>query len=184
MARLIVYLNRTIVWLTLTLMLSVFPIISQARTLEVIGGGLTYHLWGYSYPDYVGKLIDDGSLIANPLVGVGYTNEDASSYASYKVFFGDNSLGYPIGGFTTGHGVRLGRWHLGLVIGGYLQDDDEYFNRGIVPFSLTTGRAAFVLIGGVEANYDIPLNDKCFLRINNLITPALTNHTLSFGFSF
>jgi hypothetical protein len=149
---------------------------SGADSVELITGGITYHL--LSDPSvtsqFSNKLNSDGSLIANALYGVKYTSYNEIIYSSYTLFGGANSIGAPMGGAIYSYGVELDRLDVGFVGGGYFQDSSLFLARGIE----TTN---FMPLLGVEVNYKIPLSEKTFIKINNLISVLVYNLSCSIG---
>jgi hypothetical protein len=154
------------------------------ETLELVGGGITVHIEdsGGVGQYFSNKITPDGRVIANPVVGLRYTDySDILLYWSGAGFYGVNSIAKPITGGLVSGGLGFEYVNVGLVAGGYVQNNNDFYNIGIQPYSLTDGSNAFVLMAGVEVNFKIPLSDDIFLGINNLLTPVVTNHTLSLG---
>ncbi len=154
-------------------------------TDELILGSLTYHLIGGGSEEFSNKLSQDGRLIDNFLIGYQFTETHLNLYDSLAIFGGDNSVGKPIGGFKFSTGVTDKTWYLGPVIGGYVQNNIYFERVGLQPLDFGPANGvALVPIIGVELNYRINLNKKYFIKFNNILTPALTNLTLSAGVSF
>lgn len=111
--------------------------------------------------------------------------EDKAYYESLAVFTGNDSVGGQIGGVKASKGVKLGNVYLGFVVGAYEQDDNKFDKVGLIPFQIAkAGSTGIVPIIGGEVNYKIGLYRDMFMKINNIITPVLTNTTLSLGFSY
>jgi hypothetical protein len=154
-------------------------------SVEIIGGSLTYHLLGNDFDSNSNKVSNDGRLIANPLFGLQYTTENNAYYESMALFSGDNSVGTQILGVKAAKGIKIGNLYLGLALGAYEQDDTEFNNRGIIPFEIgRLGTTGIVPVFGAEVNYKIVSYKDVFVKINNIISPVLTNTTLSVGVSF
>lgn len=167
----------------LVLLLLLFPAISNAYSLEVMGGGLTYHLidndTSYLYSN---KLTNDGRLIYNSVYGVGALYENEISYQSLSYFGGNNSVALPISGLLYKTGLKISNWYCGLAMGMYIQDDDKYRESGVDPFRMTEiGSTGLIPIVGISLDYKINITNKVYMKLNNLITPILTNNTLSAG---
>lgn len=154
-------------------------------SLEVIGGSLTYHLESSDNGPmpYDHTLTPDHELIDNPLFGLGYIHEAPNHYYwSAKLFGGENSVGKAMTGIDGSYGYRLGNWYFGGVAGGYIQNNKEFYNAGVISPSIAEwGDTGLVPIIGGEANYRINLSDRTYLKWNNLLTPMLYNMSLSFG---
>lgn len=150
-----------------------------ADSKEFIIGGLTYHM--FLEPDVTEKFTNkvgfSGALIANPMLGLGYTYVDDSTklYDSYRGFIGENSIGQPLIGGMYFYGKELKGIDLGMGIGAYIEDDSKFKQRGI-----ETG-SNIIPIYGFEINPKIILNNKKFIKFNNLISPLLIISTISFG---
>lgn len=176
-------------YLTYLILGSVFWIHSSARadvdtSLELIGGGLTYHLIdnGGSVKN-VNKLSGDGRLIDNPLLGVGIEIEVYHFlYQTFIGFSGANSVGKPIGGGLYEIGLVLNSFQIGLTAGAYVQNDVAFRDSGEEPFRLfEIGQYGLVPIVGLNVNYKLKLSNSVYLKLNNIITPILTNTTVSVG---
>lgn len=168
----------------LFILLLLFSAVSGADTLEIIGGGLTYHvLDGGASPLYSNKVTDDGRLIVTPTIGARFVhNLDIWWYDSAALFYSTNSIGRPVQGAMVSAGMHQEYFNIGLALGGYLQNNEEFRAKGIQPFSLDSDdEISIVPLLGIEVNFILPLTNRVFLGINNLLTPILTNHTLSLG---
>ena len=159
----------------------------NANEIEIVGGGITYHLWdGNNYSPYAHALTSNGRVILNPLAGVKFEHIDKESgtYFSLIGFGGDNSVSQPIYGGMYSMGYHYKFVDLGIVGGGYMQDDRPYTAAGFTTISVGPANNAMVPIVGVEVNFIIPLDNETYLRQSNIITPAITNHTIGFGIRF
>lgn len=173
--------------LVLILALNAF---AEQSSFEIIGGGITYHIMdqgGAQY--YTQKISNDGRLIFNPTLGFGIVHKIETpeyvtdQYASLKVFTGANSVGKPMNGVIMGYGWKYGPLYFGPVLGGYFQDDKEFEDQGVIPFRLfEVNHVGFVPILGAELDMKFNINKDCYLKLNNLISPIVTNTSLSFGF--
>jgi len=169
-------------WLMLLLFFLYIPV--QADSLELMGGSLTEHY--QSNPEYVGKIGTGNGLIYNALVGVRYNfdNYRTKWYTSTEIFGGLNSVHEGMVGAAgvLGYSVINEFLYTGAVIGMYTQNHSAFLNRGLVPFNLTQiGDYDLVPVVGIEINFKLNLTDALYLKLNNLITPILTNTSLSLG---
>jgi hypothetical protein len=162
--------------------------IAQAKdSLEVVGGSLTYHLEsssdGRPMP-YDHTLTPDHELIDNPLFGLGWVHQTKDDYYwGAKLFGGENSVGQPMTGLDASFGAVYGGWFIGVVGGGYVQNNKTFESAGVIPPSIAEfGDTGLVPIIGGEANYRINLWGNSYLKWNNLLTPMLYNMSLSIGF--
>lgn len=158
---------------------------AQARqSYEAMAGALTQH---FIVPDGASKQFDnrvseDGSLIANPMLAVRSLELGDYGYTSKSIFAGQNSIGELMGGIGASTGLRIGRLRSGLAIGGYLQDDQKFRDRGIQPFSLWTGtKIGITPIFGVEFSIDQKLTDHSRASIYTLVTPAMSVSLIGIG---
>ena len=157
------------------------------ESIELIGPGVTWHvLDNGAAPYFSNKLSSDGRLIYTPQVGFRKIHTDNQFvYSSFAAFMGSNSIGSPIYGFVGSTGVELLRiLHIGIAIGTYIQNNNDFNAKGLEPFSMTSGTNALVPILGFEINTQIPISDRMFIGFNNLITPVITNHNLSIGLGY
>lgn len=161
-----------------------------AKTEKEIGfGSFSYHLLGdsVSFSQLENKVSSDGRLISNGMVSFKSTSVQHREYTSDAIFAGQNSVAKPMAGYMAARGAYASEnLQLGFVYGFYIQDNREFLNRNIVnPFSLfQSSKINIVPVVGAEINYKINITQKHFIKINNIITPAVTNHTVSFGVEF
>lgn len=160
--------------------------LSSNAQLEITGGSFTYHLINPGDATlFSNKVSKDGKLIANPILGLQIITETGTEYTSMGGFVGQNSVGDDILGFKASRGVKYGHWYLGLVAGAYEQSSEGFYDKHLIPFQVAkVGDVGIVPILGVEASYRINLSQKYYVKLNNLISPVITNTTISFGFSF
>lgn len=166
-----------------------FPLVAKAN-MELVTGGVTYHLVNgqVTGKQFSNKISEDGDLIATPALGVTFMDEESfpGEYTSLTAFAASNSVGEPAAGvmFETGE-VFAKRLQIGLAFGGYLQDDREFRRRGIAPFVIAeVNNIGLAPVGGLAVNYKVDLFGDYYLRFNNILTPVITNHTVSFGKDF
>jgi hypothetical protein len=153
-------------------------------SVEAIGGGITYHVIDDGASSkYVTKWSSDGRLIFNQLYGIKYIDEFFDTYWSMALFGGNNSIGAPMTGAMGSLGFVWGNFNYGLAMGGYLQDDNAFRSKGIEPYRLSEfGNTGLVPILGAEINYKVDLSNRVYLRLNNLVSPVITNTSLSIGY--
>ena len=66
-----------------------------------------------------------------------------------------------------------------------MQDDAAFRRTKEIPFSVGTVQGLDIVpIFGAEVNYKIELNNSVYLKINNLLTQVITNHTIIIGMEF
>lgn len=184
----------------LTLGLGFLPIIiflqiivssCRADEVEVIAGSITEHFYTQGYhPEHKFNLGDHDRLIFNSVYGLRYnfTSPEWSSkrYLSLAGFYGENSVGLPMAGAMTSLGYNLFNRHLslGIVLGAYWQNNKDYLATGGYPFQWleADNGDALVPILGAEVGFSTGVGHDMALKLNTLITPLLTNTTLSLVF--
>ncbi len=159
---------------------------SAYAEVEVLGGGLTYHLIDNgAAQSFSHKLSNDGRLIANPSYGLTIYGHQDIFFKAVTVFAGENSVGSGMAGAMYSEGVEVGHAEVGLALGGYAQDSKSFTDLGIHSFRLTSIKGLdLVPLVGVVLNYRVPLSDKVYIKLNNLISPVITNTSLSLGYNF
>ena len=156
-------------------------------TLELLGPGITWHVIDGGVSNlYSHQLSHDGRLIYTPLIGLKKTHiSPDGTYHSFALFTADNSIGSPIYGFMGGVGVEFFKMmQAGFVGGGYIQNNEDFYAQGIVPYSMFGDTNAFVPLLGLEINFKFYTSDTVFVGFNNIITPIITNHSISVGLRF
>jgi|ERR1035437_440174 hypothetical protein len=173
------------------LFLLLFPIFCFAdiQSNELVLGSLTYHL--IDGPPISNKFQNqvspDGRLIDNFLIGFSHIDENNEhEYFSYTLFTGENSLAKPIGGFKLSTGKTDGGLYIGIVTGAYFQNNRDFTDQDIngVLTSVDWHSTGLVPIVGMEINYVLFHIGDIYLKLNNILTPVLTNHTFSIGQTF
>jgi hypothetical protein len=182
-------MTRILVAILITLAVAMFVANAHAgNSVEIIGPSITWHVvdGGGASQFYNHPISPDGRVLYTPMLGLKQTNLDSSGvYNSLALFTAQNSIGKPIYGGIMGTGLNIWKGiNAGFVFGGYVQNNTDFQNLGITPFSMTSGVNAFVPLMGLEVNFHIKLTDKTFFSINNTITPIITNHNLSFGVNY
>lgn len=172
----------------LLLLLLAGPVFAKTEK-EIGGGSLSYHILGdaESFSQLENKVSSDGRLISNAMLTFKVTEVENGYYSSKALFAGQNSVASAMGGFLASEGAYLNKnVQLGLVYGAYAQDNTRFLKRDIVnPFSInSTGKISIVPVFGMEVNFKTQLTKKHFMKLNNVITPTVTNPTVSFGVEF
>lgn len=174
-------------YIILSILFSSLLVRAEDRNLELMMGSITYHLinFGDVPKNFTNKLSSDGRLISNFLIGVQLIREDQVYYDSIGVFTGQNSIGDTIGGVKWSSGIHYNKLYIGGVLGAYVQDNRKFEHDGIRPFYIDEVNGTGVVpVVGVEVNYKINLSNKTYIKFNNIISPLLTNSSLSLGGSF
>lgn len=172
----------------LLLVLSFLSLAHAQDSTELVLGGVTYHVIDQENEStrYSNKLSSDGKLILTPTIG--YTKQYSlpfDEYASATLFLATDSVGQPAGGALGQWGYVFGNWQTGLVLGVYAQNDWEFHHRGIAPFECAEiGNIGLVPVGGFAVNYRVFMGKNTYIRFNNLISPVITDHTVSIGRNF
>lgn len=153
---------------------------------EVLGGGITYHVIdpGSNDAHFAHIISNDNRLIANPMFGLTLGEHDDRIFQSGTIFGGENSIGNSMFGGIYERGYQVGNWQLGLAVGAYEQNDNQYREKGIEPFRLTeVNGTGIVPVLGAAINYKINFSEQFYIKLNNVISPVITNSTISFGWS-
>ena len=164
----------------LFLLIFLLSVTANATVLsyEVTGGGLIYHPTVDSeaaklFPD---TLSSDGRLMYRSLLGVGGHAYYENRYESLHVFFGKNSINEPMAGGLYGNGWHWRNLNAGFICGAYMQDDDNFKRYGLHPFSVGAG---IVPVVGLEVSPRVRIGEDLWLKLNNILTPVITSHSLS-----
>jgi len=169
----------------------IFLIIMMAITaraensLELVGPGVTFHVIDGGVSNlYSNKLSNDGRLIYTAQLGLRYVSSEDFGYSSIGIFRALNSVGSPITGAIYGYGISMTNLNVGFVAGGYIQNNNDFYARGIQPFTLFGGTNALVPLVGFEINMKIPISKRTFIGFNNILSPVITNHNMSIGIKY
>jgi hypothetical protein len=124
------------------------------------------------------------------------------------MFGGANSVGLPMSGMVYERGYAFGGLDVGWVGGGYEQNDYAWRQKtqtnqvvSVVsnnyetftttktttyePFRLfEINGIGFVPIVGGAINYRVSLSKTTYIKLNNIISPVITNTSLAFGWNF
>jgi len=155
---------------------------SYSDSLEYVVTSVTTH--PFVEPDvgerFANKIALNGRVNHTHMSGLVYVDESKYFYNSYKGFFGLNSIGLPMTGLAYSIGLRDWNSQLGVVLGGYIQDSNEFRKRDIDP-----GVGGDVMpVVGIEYNYKWYISKDEFIKLNNLFTPIITNHSIAIGVDF
>ena len=143
--------------------------------IELITGGLTYHIIDYGAAQYnAHKVNSSGTLISNPLYGLRYIKLDDGHYYTIGGFAGENSPGLPITGSIISGGIQDDNKRYGMALGAYLQNTDDFIASGEKAFRAgTVGVYDVVPLVGLEYKWSF---------FNVLITPIIANISVSWRF--
>lgn len=171
----------------LILLLGLFSITALAdNELDLITGSATYHVIDpTNYGAYGPSFTSNGRGILNAVGAVRLIHyRDDGVYWSVAGMYGQNSIFQPIYGGMYSRGYHYKYIDLGVIVGGYIQDDTQFSARGLGDASIGYGAHALVAGIGVEANFIIPLGGNWVLRENNIVMPLIINATLGMGYKF
>lgn len=159
----------------------------NATSNEIMIGSLTEHiiLPSSSSQKFENKVGDDGRMLLNPMLGVRRTwSLEDGGYTSLAAFGGENSIGEAMVGMFASSGAEFGSHvRFGGVLGGYLQSNEKFRDRGIYPFSMGESQGVgLVPIAGLELSLHAKVSRKTYLTLINILTPALTSTSLGIGF--
>jgi len=172
----------------LKILVLLFISTSAFAETEIGVGGLSYHLAGSPelFSRFSNKTNSSGSLIRNDMLTFKNTHRKGGYYESTAVFIGENSVGSLMSGLIFADGTYLTKnIQMGLVYGAYLQDNREFTKREINnQCAIGNAKVSLVPIIGLELNLRFPINKRTFIKLNNIVTPTVTNHTLSINVEF
>jgi hypothetical protein len=154
---------------------------TKANADQVAIGLVTIHHTNPNQIDrkFSGCLHASCEAIYNPVLAYRMIEKTKRTYDAYTLLAGVNSIHEPIVGAYYAGGIRRSGYNLGVAMGVYMQNNEKFLQRGIIPFSAgKTGPLGIVPIIGVEHQYR--LTKKLF--INTLITPVITNVGLGLQF--
>jgi hypothetical protein len=161
---------------------------SAETSVEVLGPvAMTYHpvVGSGGCSQFANKLSKSGCLIANNEYGLVLSQESDGKYQSAVFFMGNDSVGSEMEGGLYERGYEYGGLQLGLALGVYFQGDQEYYNRGLIPFEIgSVNGIGIVPVLAIAVNYKIDLSKHTFLKLNNILSPVMTNSVLSIGWRF
>lgn len=151
-----------------------------AADTELAVGALTYHIVNPENASIAFKtrLSPDGALIVNPLVGVRMISKPRfNSYRAFTPFAGLNSIGQPMAGYMQSAGSNTAYGRFGIVMGGYVQDNRQFYAHNIQPPSwIQSGGFGLVGVGGLE----YATMGRTFLHL--LLTPAVSCASIGYRF--
>lgn len=161
-----------------------------AKTEREIGfGSYSYHLLGdaKAFSQLENKVSSDGKLIQNTMLTYKITSTNKEYYSSDAFFGGENSVASAMFGYLGASGAYVNKYtQVGFVYGAYVQDNTKFLQKDIVnPYSFfSESKINIVPVFGLEVNFKAKISKDYFIKLNNVITPAVTNHTVSFGVEF
>ncbi len=82
-------------------------------------------------------------------------------------------------------GVTLNRLSVGWAAGGYLQQSRYFTDLGDNSFRvMNVNGTDIVPLVGLVLNYTVWRAERSYLRLNNLVSPVITNTSLSLGLEY
>jgi hypothetical protein len=147
---------------------------------DIYAGSITHHLIVSDGVEekFKGKIANNGRTIANTLLGVGSYKSRHGKYISTRIFMGQNSIHEFMAGAVYGLGYATNYLDYGIIVGGYGQNNRFYRDQGISNFAIELGSMGIVPIIGGELVLKYPITPKLTVGLVNVVTPALTNHSL------
>lgn len=159
-------------------LLSLLSLQVHADSTELIFGSLSYHIINTGAKKYYKyKTSLTPNLITNPLIGIRFNDK-----ISQTIFYGKNSIAEPMCGYLAffGHGKSIRQ---GIVAGFYYQNTKKFRDHHIIMFKEFKDSNIIPLVG-YEFDFKFKLGKNYYLSENNVLTPIITNHTLSIGMNF
>lgn len=187
-------MRKSLIILITNLLLANICLAEEERFFGVNYNFLTHHFSSVGSDKFDNKVSNDGKTIKNPLIGLEFSKNYKKSSDKWVLFGGEDSIGSPMFGVYKGYGFQKisnkgfhGNFLLGMYFFDQRQWDKRYADSDIRTPSLITGYLGIEnvnIIIGIELNYHIPLGKKSFIKINNIITPLVTNHGVGIVFEF
>jgi hypothetical protein len=170
-------------WLLPLLLMS--SVVWAEEDKEILIGSLTYHFYMVDGQgsNFANKLDPNGNWIANPLLGYRETKfVDADSYYSFMGFGGQNSIGQPMAGGAASMGIGDKNLRMGLIAGGYFEDNTKFYNVGLNDLSVpVAAHLGLTPIIGWELAINFDLSSRTYITIYNVLTPALYTSAVGIG---
>lgn len=162
-----------------TILLAMLIVSGKAFADELAYGLVTTHVIHPGHMQYSGCLESSCRTIYNPMLAYRKKQFTGDEYEAHTFLFGTNSVHDAIGGYYKSFGVQANRQAAALIIGGYLQNNQHFKDRQILPFSIAEiNKIGLVPVIGAEHQYF--LRKDVFTSI--VLTPAIVN--FGFGIAF
>lgn len=168
--------------------LFLFPLQIFATGVELGTGGLTPH-FVREKKNYCNQWNNTG-IIANKSYYIGFSGEKLG----FTYMQGNDSICSPIEGiFLTYYFSRSETWDLGITAGGYSFEMDNWEDHAEkTPESIAAPSPVWTRIGNktvvpvlaVQANLHLIRSGNWSFKLNNLLTPIITNHSISLEYRF
>ncbi len=152
-----------------------------AYELDLNVGSITHHIIVRDgvESEFEGGIAFNNRMIFNKVYSLGLTIPFASDrYHTYRLFGGENSIHKPMLGVSFESGKQRYYMDYGIIVGGYVQNNRLYHERGIDNLAIEFDDAGIIPIVGVTLHLKYPLTDRIAIGFSNIITPALTNHSI------
>lgn len=142
------------------------------KTNEVVAGGYVYH------PIHFSEKIPRG--LWRPILAFKHTTYSSDTYMSYVGFMGADCIDSPITGAAFSTGFNFEYLDVGSIVGAY-----KYNRKAWKDANVNIGTILpFLPIIGLELNFKYQITDKLGVKFNNIITPVITNSSMSLIINF
>jgi hypothetical protein len=178
-------LSKLLKYVFLLLILST---VWSQTTIQIGAGGLTPHVTE-SKKNYCNQWNDTGIIFNRT-----YYARIGSGNHSLTLMAGEDSICSPIEGlFYTYRFYPKQFFEVGFIVGGYSFDQENWDEReanrpaGFKPVELVTVEVLgleFVPIIGLEVGVHMIRGQGWSLKLNNIFTPIITNHSLALEWRF
>lgn len=154
----------------------------EAHADQVLVGGLTFHTINADSIShmYKGCIVKPCALIYNPMVGYRFEQRDSDWYLAHTPFVGGNSIHQPMAGYMLSFGGILDNHRLGLAQGLYIQDDNKFKQKGIIPFSINPGKGSVGVVPILGLEYQYWMSKNVFTNV--VASPIIMNATIGINF--
>ena len=177
---------------TTTLLMLCLIGVAEAKSrydIEMDAGSLTYHYFDSddNLDSYKNKTHLNTRTMKSPTIGfkfaITYRNR---RYETGKFFLGDDQMKSPMYGFHYATGLNRGNLQLGVFMGGHMYDRSYWIDadsRNRMSFHVDDDQS-FALDLGLEINYTMLRYRGIYFKLNNLLGPLNSIHSISIGTDF
>lgn len=158
---------------------SSFP--SFAYDFDFSLGSITHHLIVRDdvEKEFKGGIAFNNRMIANALFAIGIRERlEKERYHTLRIFGGQNSIHEAMLGLMLETGKQKHYLDYGFIIGLYGQNNRLYHEKDIDNIAFEVGDLGLIPVVGGAIHVKYPITKKLTLGLSNMITPALTNHSI------
>ena len=165
----------------LLIFVALISIHSFATELDANFGSITHHIIVRDgvESEFEGGIAFNNRTIYNRIVSLGLIfRDDKPSYKAFRIFSGENSIHKFMLGVSTEWGRQYRNIDYGILFGLYGQNNRLYHLKGIDNFAIKFDDIGLIPLVGAAVHLKYPITHHITLGVSNMITPALTNHSI------